>query len=290
VIKRVIRGALRRASAWLRESEPSPPRDFSKDTNAYPWLAAKYLEVEADPECGIRPAYIWGVLNGAHLARALGIPRISVTEFGVAGGNGLVALDRISARVEQIYGIQIDVFGFDTGSGLPAPLDHRDSPNLYSEGYFPMDREKLEKRLNKARLILGPIADTISSFLASRPAPIAFISVDVDYYTSTVQTLRALEAEHSALLPRIQMYFDDIMGFTWSDYNGERLAIAEFNAAHTSRKISPIYGLKWFLPPGRREAIWAEQFFLAHIFDHPLIGKYDGLGKWTTELGNLSLR
>jgi hypothetical protein len=55
-------------------------------------------------------------LQGAHLAKALGIKRVSVIEFGVAGGNGLVALDRIAEKVEQALGIDIDVYGFDTGA------------------------------------------------------------------------------------------------------------------------------------------------------------------------------
>jgi hypothetical protein len=46
-----------------------------------------------------RPQYVWGVLNGAFLARALGIPRISVIEFGVAGGNGLVVLESIADQI-----------------------------------------------------------------------------------------------------------------------------------------------------------------------------------------------
>jgi len=54
------------------------------------------------------------------------------------------------------------------------------------------------------------------------------------------------EAEQEIFMPRIYCYFDDIMGASCSEFTGERLAISEFNALHERRKISPIYGLKYF--------------------------------------------
>jgi hypothetical protein len=145
-----------------------------------------------------------------------------------------------------------------------------------------MDREKLERRLTRAKLILGPVEDTIPRFVQSRPSPIAFVSVDLDLYSSTIQALALFDADQALLLPRVHCYFDDIMGFTFSDYNGERLAITEFNASHTMRKISPIYGLRHFLPEHYRGSIWPEQLYMAHIFDHDIYGQYDGLSKYTT--------
>ena len=38
-----------------------------------------------------KPAYAYCVLQAARLAERMGIERISVLEFGVAGGNGLLA-------------------------------------------------------------------------------------------------------------------------------------------------------------------------------------------------------
>jgi hypothetical protein len=139
-----------------------------------------------------------------------------------------------------------------------------------------MDEKRLQKRLRRARLILGLVEATVSEFIASRPSPVAFISFDLDYYSSTMQAFKLLEAEQTLLLPRIYCYFDDIMGFTYSEYNGERLAIAEFNASHSSRKISPIYGLRYFLPAPHGQADWSEMFYIAHVFDHELYGRDDG--------------
>ena len=87
------------------------------------------------------------MVQGAGLAQVLRIPRISVIEFGVAGGNGLMALQDIAARVEAIFGVIIDVYGFDTGVGLPKPTDYRDLPNVFVEGFYPMDVEKLRSAI-----------------------------------------------------------------------------------------------------------------------------------------------
>jgi hypothetical protein len=175
--------------------------------------------------------------------------------------------------------MRIDVFGFDTGIGLPNPVDYRVMPNLYAESDFKMDSEKLKGLLTKAHLVMGLVGETLNEFINTRPAPVAFISFDLDYYTSTIQAFQLLEADYSILLPRIHCYFDDILGFIYSDYIGERLAIAEFNTSHTTRKISPIYGLRYFLPVPYSHQPWSELFYLAHFFDHPLYSQNDCLSK-----------
>jgi len=286
--RRVARAALWRLQQWLAEtpSEGSAPRDYDREPFLYPWLNAKFREIANDPQVARKPQYIWGVLQGASLAKSLHIPRVSVIEFGVAGGGGLVALQTIAARVEALCKVAIDVYGFDTGHGLPKPQDWRDLPNLYAEGHFPMDPDALRAQLKTARLILGPVAETVPSFVASRPAPVAFVSIDLDLYTSTVHALKVFEAEGLLLLPRVLCYFDDILGFTFSEFTGERLAMSEFNAKHCLRKIAPIYGLKYFLDEAVRNQWWTESMYIAHLFDHELYGQHDGL----SQLRRLDLR
>jgi hypothetical protein len=201
----------------------------------------------------------------------------------VAGGAGLLALERIAEKLEELpdVGVGVDVYGFDTGKGLPQPEDYRDCPNLWAGGFYAMDKVQLEARLRRARLHLGLISETVPAFLQTSFSPVAFISFDVDLYTSTRDALNILEAPHEKLLPRIHCYFDDIIGFSFSDYNGERLAIAEFNERQTRRKLSPIYGLKHFVPPGQANRMWVEVFYLAHFFDHPLYAHPDQLRKPT---------
>lgn len=266
-----IRRAIGRGKDWFREA---PVRD---QAYLYPALASMYWQVVSDAVCATRPQYAWGVVQGVSLARALRMERASVVEFGVAGGNGLVALERVAERVEALTGVGVDVYGFDTGRGMPEPRDVRDCPNLWSASYFSMDVEKLKQRLRRAKLLLGLVEETVSGLLQMDPAPVAFVSFDLDYYSSTTAALKLLEAPEGSLLPRVVCYFDDVMGFTYGEYNGERLAIAEFNRAHETRKISPIFGLKYFVPSPFADTMWVEQFWMAHLFDHSLYGHHDGL-------------
>ena len=283
--KRAIGKGIRRLRSYVRSLEAEANKadhetvfDPNRYEFAYLWLNSILTKLVTEEGKALRPNYTWGVLQGVHLAKVLGIDRVSVIEFGVAGGNGLVSLERSAKRIEDILGVGVDVYGFDTGRGLPRPLDYRDCPNLWSEGLYLMDEEKLRKRLQSARLVLGLVDETISQFIKSKPAPVAFISFDLDYYTSTVQAFKLLEENPALLLPRIYCYFDDIMGFTYSEYNGERLAISEFNSSHDMRKISMLHGLRYQLPSPYSQAQWSEQFYIAHIFDHDLYCEKDNLG------------
>src|SRR5262245_22400563 len=68
----------------------------------------------------------YGVMQAAVQAKALGLPAISVVEFGVAGGSGLLLLEQYAEEVERASGVRCHVFGFDAGEGMPKPVDHRD--------------------------------------------------------------------------------------------------------------------------------------------------------------------
>ncbi len=276
MLRRLVRSSLSRINRWL-EDDPADlePPNHETDDFIYPWLNWVFSVMVRD---GMRRSYAWGVLQGANLAKSLRVPRISVLEFGVAGGNGLVALEEIATRVERVFGgIEIDIYGFDTGEGLPAPRDYRDIPNLNMGGSMKMDRAKLEARLQRARLVLGNVEETMPVFMKANPAPVAFMSCDFVYYTSTVHGLRFLEGSPDMLLPRIHCYFDDTLGFTHGDYTGERLAIHEFNASHEMRKLSPIYGLKHYLPKRYLNEMWPEKYWMAHLFDHPRYADKDNL-------------
>jgi hypothetical protein len=266
--KTIVRSTLVRIQRWLAEDssleEPALPFD-----NHYDRICRVFRQIS---QMHRRESYVWGVVQGLALAQALGYPRVSVIEFGVAGGTGLLALERIAEQAEKIVGIGIDVYGFDTGMGLPKPQDYRDVPYMWEEGYFAMDVEKLRARLQRARLILGLVEETVPAFVRSSFAPVAFVSIDLDLYTGTKHALGLLEATPDALLPRIPYYFDDIMGHGYSDYTGERLAIHEFNSEHSMRKIAPHYGLKFFVPRQSANSPWVECMYFAHIFDHPLYG------------------
>ncbi|HEY0282550.1 MAG TPA: hypothetical protein VGC27_08005, partial [Rhizomicrobium sp.] len=222
-----------------------------------------------------RAWYGYPLLHSAWAARKLGHKRISAIEFGVAGGNGLVSLERHAERVHQETGVEVAVYGFDTGEGMPQPQDMRDMPYLWQSGYFAMDQAKLKARLRVAKLVLGQVEDTVAQFFAKEnPPPIGFISFDLDYYSSTVAALKILDAEHARYLPRVVCYFDDLAGGISDAYNefaGELLAIKEFNDAHADIKISRVRGLSYHSK--NIPAQWHEKIYVTHRFAHPDYGK-----------------
>jgi hypothetical protein len=251
--------------------------DLDGHDTALPYLHALFEHLMRTDRRGLRPTYTWAMVHTAFLASSLKLDRICALEFGVARGNGLIALERAAKRLQDIFDVGIDVYGFDSGRGLPRPTDYRDLPNLWPEGGYPMDVGKLRRRLDRARLVIGLVEDTVGAFLESGPAPVGFIAFDLDHYTSTMQAFRVLEAGHRLLMPRVHCYFDDILGYTCGHHNGERLAIAEFNRAHPNRQISQIYGLRFCLPRKHRNANWTEKMFMTHIVEHPLYNEWDGL-------------
>jgi hypothetical protein len=224
-----------------------------------------------------RDAYTWCTLHAARLAQHLGVDRISVVEFGVAGGSGLIALERAAAWAEQQYDVQVDVVGFDSGLGLGAPKDARDLPNIWSQGDFVMDEGRLRSQLTRAELVMGWVADTLPAWLERDPAPVGFCAFDVDQYRATADALRILRAPLTNLLPRVHCLFDDVLGYTFGDRNGERLAITEFNDVDPTRWISQLYGLRHFVPTRLRDESWVDKIFMAHLTEHPDYPRPDGL-------------
>lgn len=217
-----------------------------------------------------RPHYAYGVYAAADLARRLDLDQISVLELGVAGGRGLLVLEAIAAEVSRALSIRISVYGFDSGNGMPPSSDYRDLPYVWGEGNYRMDEAALRASLKHAQLILGDVAETIPQFMAGSPAPLGFVSFDLDYYSSTKAALRLFDGDHPFHLPRTFCYFDDMV---WperayhSEYLGELCAIREFNSTHATRKLSPIHMLSYTRP--QREA-WNEQIYVMHDFEHPL--------------------
>lgn len=274
MFKRLLRAGIRKTRSWLREDEALQPDWLSG--YAYGRLNESLEELLREGP-SVRPHFAWGLLHAAFLAKTLGIRRISSIEFGVAGGNGLLSMEHLASAIGSRVGVEIDVHGFDTGVGLPQPEDYRDLPNLFRETAFVMDPDRLRKRLKKAQLHLGLAEHTVKAFIESSPAPVGFISFDMDYYSSTMRSFELFEADHQMLLPRIHCYFDDIIGFTYSEFTGERLAITEFNNSHAMAKISPIFGLRHFVPSSQSQQSWIEQMFMTHIFDHKLYANFDGL-------------
>ena len=212
------------------------------------------------------PHYLNGVLLAAQQAIQQKVNEISVVEFGVAGGNGLVALQEEAAAVERETGVRIKVFGFDNGPmGLPAFIgDHRDHPDAWEPGDYPMDEVKLRARLTpRTTLILGNIRDTVPAFVAEGLAPpIGFISIDVDLYSSTMSALDILSLPSAKMLHRAFIYFDDIELTFCHRFAGELLAIDEFNQVNERIKIDRLRGFDSNRPFPEKQ--YLKMMYVAH--------------------------
>jgi hypothetical protein len=56
-------------------------------------------------------------------AKKLGLKSVTLAEFGVANGAGLLNICLVAQRVTKATGIEFDIYGFDSGKGMP-PLTH----------------------------------------------------------------------------------------------------------------------------------------------------------------------
>jgi hypothetical protein len=222
----------------------------------------------------IRPRkYAFPILEAARFAKEQGIRSITIIEFGVATGGGLLAMCDIASNVTRETGIHFSVVGFDTGCGMPEPFDYRDNPDLYQAGDFPMDQEQIRRRLPpNARLIIGDLKFTVTEFVEqlTPEQPIGFAAVDVDYYSSALEAFKIFSGPNPAnYLPLTLVYLDDIVLPSHSRFTGELLAVEQFNQTHDLRKIDEYR----FLRSQRifKQPQWIGQMFLLHVFDHPIM-------------------
>ena len=219
-----------------------------------------------------RPSYAYGLLRAADICRLLGKRRTTVVEFGVAAGSGLFAMVDIADQVTRATGIEFRIVGFDSGQGLPRFEGCKDHPELWVPGDFAMpDRVHMEERLRgKAELVFGDIAETVTPFMKTMTpdAPLGFVSVDVDLYSSTVSCLRILTGRSDLYNPAIAVYLDDFTTYFGNRWCGELAAINEFSDANATRKIDRDYTLPGHRP--HKHLHWYNRMFVAHVLDHDL--------------------
>jgi hypothetical protein len=97
---------------------------------------------------------------------------------------------------------------------------------------------------------------------------------DLDFYSSTRDALTLFADSEIHFLPRVFMYFDDVIGddvWLCNVHTGERLAIEEFNQRHAKRKIVQHYSLQ--LRP-MHEPWWSNNIYIYHDFAHPKYNQF----------------
>jgi hypothetical protein len=218
----------------------------------------------------IRQQFAWSILRAADQARKHGLAKVALVEFGVANGAGLFNMCKIAVSATKATGVGFEIYGFDTGRGMPPAVDFRDHPEMFQESDFPMDVDRLRRALPPfCHLLIGDVEETVPAFLErlSPAAPLAFVSLDLDYYSSSKRALEVFKGEAGKYLPMVTLYLDDIVIESANPWCGECLAVNEFNAENDLRKIAPFPMLRaqrLFKNPR-----WLEQIHLLHVLDHP---------------------
>ncbi len=217
-----------------------------------------------------RPNYAYGLWLATIQAARLGVGKLQVFEFGVAFGAGLINLCRICEMITASTDVEFEIYGFDSDVGMPELIDYRDHPEIWHKGQFLSDHAAIRAQLTpNAQLISGNIKKTLPDFVAehvSPAAPVGFVSIDVDLYSSAKQSMPVLEhVNPRCYLPTTIVYMDDVNDLLTCNYwTGEELAIEEFNTAHQMRKLQELRVRQNHPPRG-----WHDHLFGLHVLDHP---------------------
>ena len=225
-----------------------------------------------------RPHYESLLFEASKNAIKLGLNEINIVELGVAGGNGIKSLLKYKKKVEKVLNIKINIFGFDSGSGLPKINKKEDLPFFWKQGDYTNQRIKdLEKIDQSIKIYEGNISSTLDNFISENKVKIALILFDMDLYSSTKIFLDKIPdlSQKKLLLPRVFCYFDDLFvaDYSLNDINGEPLAISEFNINNKDLKLGKTFDhisdFKFPLAKG--------QVFMLHDFNNEDYNKYIGI-------------
>lgn len=235
-----------------------------------------------------RPHYETILYESCLEAKKLGYSEVSVLELGVAGGNGIIALEQYKKKIQNLINIKINIYGFDTGVGLPKIKYTEDMPFLFKAGDFKVDKSILNSEIS-SKIFYGDVKNTLQKLADIKPKNIVSIFFDFDLYSSTRDFLNQIKKIEKFLCPRIYCYFDDIFNTNYliNQFNGENLAINEFNKVNTNLKIGfSLDNISDFKFPLAKNML-----FVLHKFDHLDYTKYIGCeGENSLKINNRRLR
>ena len=239
-----------------------------------------------------RQPYAYGLFRATEVAKFFGKSQVTVCEFGIAAGDGLLNMAALCNLISEETKIGFRIVGFDTGEGLPEIEGYKDHPEIWSAGDFTMpSRDELVKKMDgRAEIIFGDIKDTVKPFLndLNQNAPLGFIAVDVDTYSGAKSVLRCLTGPPELYNPAVSIYCDDISFFFANDWCGELAAVREFNAENAMRKIDRDRSLPGTRPVRSRG--WHQHMFICHILDHQARNVTPRKGKLTIEEHNIYMQ
>jgi hypothetical protein len=178
-----------------------------------------------------------------HLTHALNKVKLAghVMEFGVYQGSTL--------KIISDYFSNQTVWGFDSFEGLPEPwfMMSSQSGPCQPAGKFALDQQQLSSIVDqfakrKVTLVPGWFNQSIEPWLTSNPGTVAFLHIDCDLYSSTLDILNLL---NDRIVPGTVIVFDEI--YPWNDFTrydlweqGEFRALGEWVATH-QRSFRTLY-------------------------------------------------
>jgi hypothetical protein len=185
-------------------------------------------------------------------------------EFGVWRGN---SIKRCATRFPGQHW-----FGFDSFEGFP------DDGRV--DWQKPFKVIQMPDTPANVTLVKGYFSDTLDPFLAETAGDVAFVNVDCDIYSSTVDIFTALE-KHGRLKPGIVIYFDELINYADYMWN-ESLALFEM-LERTG------LGIEWLCIDQnlRMPEVTTEHF---HHGNHPTWNEDMRTGHWMQAAGRLSDR
>jgi hypothetical protein len=151
-------------------------------------------------------------------------------EFGTGSGNTLQRALAVLAEYKDS-----SVVLFDSFKGLPPPTGAHDAHVTWRAGDFAFSVDyikgvikKTGYPLSRVRFVEGFFEVSLTQALANelRDTPPAFVTLDLDYYSSTRTALSFLQP---LLASGCNVFFDDLWSFDGHPDRGQLKALHEFN-------------------------------------------------------------
>lgn len=158
--------------------------------------------------------------NVAAKAREWGLAFDSVglggpwAEFGVATGQNMRKFILPAARERHP---QPEIWGFDSWEGLPEAWDRGETVKNLPKGHFACDVPLMLMEHDPVRLIKGWFTDTVPMYAEGEPW--AFIHIDCDLYSSTLEVLYGM---NDRIVPGTVIRFDEFQGYPNARNHEER--------------------------------------------------------------------
>jgi hypothetical protein len=157
-------------------------------------------------------------------------------EFGTGSGNTL------QRAISVLKGFpESRIVLFDSFQGLPATDNPKDKSRDWNKGAFAYPEHYIQQliensgvSMHRVRFVKGFFEHSLTPALAASlgDVPPSFVTVDVDYYSSTKTVLEFLRP---MLWSGSTFYFDDLWSFDGHPEYGQLCAVNEFNGAPTAR-------------------------------------------------------